>query len=45
MGNDKTIQKIDIVNKKARFNFEFIQTFTAGLQLHGTEIKSYERVK
>ncbi|MCO5232630.1 MAG: SsrA-binding protein SmpB [Chitinophagales bacterium] len=45
MGNDKTIQKIDIVNKKARFNFEFIQTFTAGLQLHGTEIKSIREGK
>ena len=40
MSQIKKIQKIDIVNKKARFNYEFIQTYTAGIQLHGTEIKA-----
>jgi SsrA-binding protein len=27
-------------NRKARFNYEFIDTFEAGLQLTGTEVKS-----
>ncbi len=32
--------KIDIVNKKAKFEYEFITEFEAGLQLTGTEVKS-----
>jgi SsrA-binding protein len=32
--------KIDIRNKKASFDFEFIEKFTAGIVLTGTEIKS-----
>ena len=32
--------QIHIKNKKARFEYAFIETFTAGLQLVGTEIKS-----
>lgn len=36
----KTSSKIDIKNKKASFEYEFIETFTAGLVLSGTEIKS-----
>lgn len=35
MSND-----INIKNKKAKFEYEFIETFTAGIQLTGTEIKS-----
>lgn len=31
---------INIKNKKASFNFEFIEKFVAGIQLTGTEIKS-----
>ncbi len=31
---------IDIKNKKASFEYEFIETFTAGIVLSGTEIKS-----
>lgn len=31
---------INIKNKKAKFEYEFIEKFTAGLQLYGTEIKS-----
>jgi SsrA-binding protein len=27
-------------NRKARFNYEFVETFEAGLQLTGTEVKS-----
>lgn len=32
--------KIDIKNKKAKFNYEFIETYTAGIVLSGTEVKS-----
>jgi SsrA-binding protein len=32
--------KIDIRNKKASFDYEFIEKFTAGIVLTGTEIKS-----
>ena len=31
---------INIKNKKASFEFEFIETYTAGIVLTGTEIKS-----
>ena len=37
--------KIDIKNKRAKFEFEFLETFTAGLQLSGTEIKSIRNNK
>lgn len=45
MSKKVAVQKIDIVNKKARFNYEFIQTLTAGIQLHGTEIKAIREGK
>ena len=45
MSQNKKIQKIDVVNKKARFNYEFIQTYIAGIQLHGTEIKAIREGK
>ncbi|MCW8940068.1 MAG: SsrA-binding protein, partial [Flavobacteriales bacterium] len=32
--------KINIKNRKAKFEYEFLETFTAGIQLTGTEIKS-----
>ena len=32
--------QINIKNKKAKFEYEFLEKFTAGLQLFGTEIKS-----
>jgi len=32
--------KIHIVNRKARFEFEILEEFTAGIVLRGTEIKS-----
>lgn len=35
MSND-----VNIKNKKASFEYEFLETFTAGIQLTGTEIKS-----
>ena len=36
----KTKSKIEIKNKKAYFEFEMIEGFTAGIVLTGTEIKS-----
>ena len=40
---DKNI--INIKNKKARYEFEFIETYTAGIVLSGTEIKSIRNGK
>ena len=37
--------KINIKNKKASFNFEFIERFVAGIVLGGTEIKSIRQGK
>ena len=34
-----------IVNKKASFEYHFIQTFTAGIMLTGTEVKSIREGK
>lgn len=36
----KQTKKINIKNKKAFFDYEIIETFYAGIQLAGTEIKS-----
>lgn len=33
-------QAVSIANKKARFEYELLESFTAGIQLQGTEIKS-----
>ena len=38
MGRAKS--KIEIRNKKASFEYEFLETYTAGIVLTGTEIKS-----
>lgn len=40
-----TTPKINIKNKKASFNYEYIETFTAGIVLTGTEIKSIREGK
>ena len=37
--------KINIRNKKARFEYEILDTYTAGIQLTGTEIKSIRESK
>ena len=37
--------KVDIKNKKARFEFEFLDNFSAGIVLTGTEIKSIRNNK
>ncbi len=36
---------INIKNKKAKFEYEFLESYTAGIQLHGTEIKSIRNNK
>ena len=38
-------QKINIKNKKARFEYEILDTYIAGIQLTGTEIKSVRASK
>lgn len=42
MGNKKAIKQpaINIKNKRATFDYEFVDTLTAGIVLTGTEIKS-----
>ena len=37
--------KVEIKNKKAKYEYEFVETFTAGIQLFGTEIKSVRNNK
>ena len=34
------VQKVNILNKRARFDYEILETYTAGMVLTGTEIKS-----
>ncbi len=34
------MNKIDIKNKRAKYDYEWLDTYTAGLQLQGTEVKS-----
>ena len=36
----KAKSKVEIKNRKASFEYEFLETFTAGIVLSGTEIKS-----
>jgi SsrA-binding protein len=38
-------QDVLIQNKKARFQYEFIEKFVAGIELYGTEIKSIREGK
>ena len=46
MADKKKFDKIvNIKNKKASFQFEFIDTFKAGIMLKGTEIKSIREGK
>ena len=39
----KNEHKIEIVNRKADFEFNFIETYEAGIVLTGTEVKSIRR--
>ena len=34
------LKTVNILNKRARFDYEIIETYTAGIVLAGTEIKS-----
>ena len=45
MAKEKKKSKVEIRNKKAGFEYEFIETFTAGIVLWGTEIKSIREGK
>jgi SsrA-binding protein len=38
-------KSVNIINKKARFEYEFIQTLTCGIQLVGSEVKSIREGK
>ena len=40
MAKKEKTQSISILNRKARFEYELLEFFTAGLKLQGTEIKS-----
>lgn len=42
---EKTNTNINIKNKRASFDYEFIDTYTAGIVLTGTEIKSIRQGK
>ena len=47
MGKDKQrfSSNVSIRNRKASYEFSFIDTYTAGMQLQGTEIKSIREAK
>ena len=38
-------KNVNIQNKKARFEYEILDTYVAGIQLTGTEIKSIRQGK
>ncbi len=40
MAKKEKVQAVSILNRKARFEYELLEFFTAGLKLQGTEIKS-----
>ena len=40
MSKNSKDKSISISNRKARYEYEFLEIFTAGIQLKGTEIKS-----
>ncbi len=40
MAKNKKNPKVEIVNRKASYEYEFVQEFNAGMMLTGTEIKS-----
>ena len=40
MGKEKLNNQISVKNKRATFDYELLETFTAGIVLTGTEIKS-----
>lgn len=44
-GSQRVIKKVVAENRKARFNYEIIDTYEAGLVLTGTEVKSLREGK
>ncbi|MBP1860646.1 SsrA-binding protein SmpB [Rhizobium herbae] len=44
-GSQRVVNKIVAENRKARFNYEIIDTYEAGLVLTGTEVKSLREGK
>jgi SsrA-binding protein len=44
-GSDRTVRKIVAENRKARYNYEILDTYEAGLVLTGTEVKSLREGK
>ena len=40
MSKDKLYKRINILNKKASFEFQLLTKYTAGMVLGGTEVKS-----
>jgi SsrA-binding protein len=45
MAKDKTASNINIRNKRASFEYQFLDTYVAGIVLTGTEIKSIRQGK
>jgi SsrA-binding protein len=44
-GSDRVVKKIVAENRKARYNYEIIDTYEAGIMLMGTEVKSLREGK
>ena len=44
-GRPSTVRKVVAENRKARYNYEIIDTYEAGLMLTGTEVKSLREGK
>ena len=44
-GSQRVVNKVVAENRKARFNYEIVDTFEAGLVLKGTEVKSLREGK
>jgi SsrA-binding protein len=44
-GSQRVVKKIVAENRKARFNYEILDTYEAGLVLKGTEVKSLREGK
>jgi SsrA-binding protein len=44
-GSERVVKKVVAENRKARFNYEILDTYEAGLVLTGTEVKSLREGK
>jgi SsrA-binding protein len=44
-GSQRTVHKIVAENRKARFNYQILDTYEAGIMLTGTEVKSLREGK